>query len=233
MDHLDRPSARPVVAAALVIGALGFTAADLVRRLVEPADPAPMTLAATAASHPAAWVTAGLLSAATPFLLLPGLGVLAATVRGRGARTTKTGAGLLAVGALAATVHAAGYFGMYDVYARADLGPASVGALDAASESSPFFMPFIVLFMAGMLLGPVLLAVGLRRAGLVPVWTIVVALVFVVAGGTGGVPAGVIGLVAFVALAGAVARVLGGRSGYPFRPVDRLGDQDAEVAASR
>jgi hypothetical protein len=43
-----------------------------------------------------------------------------------------------------------------------------------------------------MLLGPVLLTVGLRRAGAVPIWVPVLAVVFVVAGGVSGVAAGLV-----------------------------------------
>ncbi len=207
MQTLSR-SPRTFAAAGLVAGALGFTVADLVRRLVEPAHPTSVTLADAAGRHPGAWLAAGLLSALIPFLVLPGLSVLAATVRGRGARVVRVGAGLLGVGSIAACVHAAGYFGMYDVLARSGVDPSAVRAVDSASEASPFFVPFIVLFMAGMLLGPVVLAAGLRRARLVPVWAPLAAVVFAVAGGSGGVPAGVVGLVAFVALSASVARAL-------------------------
>jgi hypothetical protein len=203
-----RPSACTLAAAGLVAGALSFTAADLVRRMVEPAHPTPASLVATAGQHTAAWLAAGLLSALVPFLVLPGLGVLAANVHGRGANVVRVGAALLGTGSIAASVHAAGYFGMYDVLARSDVDPTAVRAVDSASESSPFFVPFIALFMAGMLLGPIVLGVGLRRARLAPVWAPIAAVVFAVAGGTGGVAAGAVGLIAFVALSAAVARAL-------------------------
>ncbi|MGN6577410.1 MAG: hypothetical protein ACTHKG_17190 [Nocardioides sp.] len=207
MQILSR-SPRTLAAVGLVAGGLSFTAADLVRRLLEPAHPTPATLAGTAGQHTTAWLVAGLLSALLPFLLLPGLGVLAAAVDGRGARVVRTGAGLLGVGSVAASVHASGYFGMYDVLARSGVDDAAVRAVDSASESSPFFVPFIALFMAGMLVGPIVLGVGLRRARLAPVWAPIAAVVFAVAGGTGGVAAGVVGLVAFVALSAAAARTL-------------------------
>jgi hypothetical protein len=201
-------STRPFAAAGLVAGALSFAGADLIRRLVEPAHPTPVTLVDVAGQHAGAWLAAGLLSALTPFLLIPGLAALAAMVHRRGARVVRVGAGLLGVGSIAASVHASGYFGMYDVLARSGVDDAAVRAVDSASESSPFFVPFILLFMLGMLLGPIVLGVGLRRARLVPVWAPLAAVVFAVAGGTGGVAAGAVGLVAFVALAAAVARAL-------------------------
>lgn len=209
MDALTR-STRTLAAVGLLAGALSFTAADLVRRLVEPADPTAVTLVEAAGQHTGAWVAAGLLSALTPFLLLPGLGVLAATVAGRGARVVRIGAVLIGIGSIAASVHAAGYFGTYDVLARSSVDDSAVRAVNSASEVSPFFVPFIVLFMLGMLLGPIVLGVGMRRARLVPVWAPIAAVVSAVAGGTGGVPAGVVGLVAFVALAVVVAGVVRG-----------------------
>jgi hypothetical protein len=230
MDTLT-PRTRTLAAAGLVAGAATLTVADLLRRLVEPADPTAVTLADAAGRHSTAWLTAGLLSAATTFLLLPGLGVLVAPLRGRGARTARVGAGLLAVGSVASCVHAAGYFGMYDALARSGVSPAAVRAVDSGSESSPFFVPFIVLFMLGMMLGPIVLAAGLRRARLVPVWAPLAAVVFAVAGGTAGVPAGVVGLVAFVALAVAAARVVSGGIRSP-RPVPEAGI-GAGVGAAR
>lgn len=226
MQNLSR-STRTLAAAGLVAGALSFTGADLLRRLVEPADPTPATLAGVAGQHAGAWLAAGVFSALTPFLLVPGLAVLAATVRGRGARVVRTGAALLGAGSIAATVHASGYFGMYDVLARSDVDATAAGAVDAASEASPFFVSFIVIFMAGMLLGPIVLGVGLRRGRLVPVWTPIAAVVFAVAGGTGGVPGGVVGLVAFVALAVAMACVVRGGEAQAKSPV-----ADAEVKVS-
>jgi hypothetical protein len=59
-----------------------------------------------------------------------------------------------------------------------------------------------------MLLGPILLAIGLRRACAVPVWVPVLAVVFVVAGAVSGVAAGLVGLVAGLAAFGYVGLTL-------------------------
>lgn len=215
-------SYRRTAAAAALGGALCFTVADLIRRMVEPANPAPMTLVRAVADHPSLWLLAGLLSAATAFLLAPAMMTAPLLARGRGRRITAVGATLTGIGAVAAAVHAAGYFGMYGVYASGGVDAAAVRSMESGSEGYPFFTAFIVLFMAGMTLGPLLLAIGLRRARLVPVWVPVAALVFVGAGASGGVLPGVIGVLAAIATFVPVARALAGPavSSGPTRAVE-------------
>jgi hypothetical protein len=202
---------RRAAAGAVVLGALTFTVADVLRRSVEPGVATPGSLTGAVAAHPGAWLAAGALSAVTTFLLVPGLVMVLQRAIGRGAALIRVGALLTGVGTLASLVHATGYFGMYGVYARADLDPSVVRSMDAAAESYPLLAVFIGLFMVGMLLGPLLLALGLRRARLVPVWAPVAALVFVVSGATSGLAAGVVGVVAAAALFVAVGRVVAGR----------------------
>jgi hypothetical protein len=65
-----------------------------------------------------------------------------------------------------------------------------------------------------MMLGSIVLFVGLRRARRVPVWSVVAAVVFVAAGSTNGVAAGVLGIVAALAAFVPAARTLmGGNPG--------------------
>jgi len=218
---------RRTLAAGLMGGALCFTVADLVRRVVEPADPSPSNLTRAVADHPSLWLLAGLLSAATAFLLAPAMVTVPAIVRGRGRRLATTGAALTGIGVVAAAVHAAGYFGMYGVYASSGVDGSAVQAVESGSEGYPFFTVFIVLFMVGMMLGTLLLGLGLRRARLVPVWVPVTALVFVAAGGTSGVWPEVIGLVAAVATFGPVAQALAGR------PVRQAGLPRSQSRTSR
>jgi MFS family permease len=218
---------RRTLAAGLVGGALCFTLADLVRRVVEPAAPSPSALTRAVADHPSLWLLAGLLSAATAFLLPPAMVVVPAIVRGRGHRLATTGALLTGIGAVAAAVHAAGYFGSYGIYASSGADRSAVRAMESGSEGYPFFTVFIVLFMAGMLLGPLLLGIGLRRARLVPVWVPVAALVFAAAGGTSGAWPGVIGVLAAVATFVPVAMALVGR------PVRQPGSARSQSRTSR
>ncbi|HQV92474.1 MAG TPA: hypothetical protein PLA46_12885, partial [Phycicoccus sp.] len=72
----------------------------------------------------------------------------------------------------------------------------------------PLFVLIIIAFIAGMTLGPIVLAWGLRRAGAVPIWVPVAALVFAVTGTLSGTIAGVVGLLAAVVTFGMIARTL-------------------------
>jgi hypothetical protein len=206
MDHLINH--RRAAAVAILAGALCFTSGNLIRRAVEPGDPSPTAIVQAVQSHPSLWLLAGLLSAATAFLLGPAVTTLLTLTRGRGRRLVAAGTVLTAVGSVAAAVHAAGYFGTYSIYASGGVGPAAVSAMESGSEESPFFKTFIVLFMAGMTLGPLLLGIGLRRARLVPVWVPVAALVFVAAGASSGLAAGVLGMLAAATTFVPVARAL-------------------------
>jgi hypothetical protein len=91
------------------------------------------------------------------------------------------------------------FYSPYALYAKAHTSGAELEALDAASESYPLLVLLIALFIVGMMLGPMVLLVGLRRARRVPIWAVIAAVVFVGAGSTGGVAAGLVGVVAALA----------------------------------
>lgn len=84
----------------------------------------------------------------------------------------------------------------------------AVEAMENASNTYPLFVLVIIGFIVGMTLGPIVLTWGLRRAGAVPIWVPVAALVFAVTGTVGGAVAGVVGLVAAVATFGMIGRAL-------------------------
>ena len=160
---------------------------------------------------------AGLLSVLAAPLLVVGVAGLLVDVAGRGGRTTVIGGSLVAIGAMASVGHAAAFYAPYALYDRAGTSEAAVRALDDASESYPLLVALIGLFVVGMMLGSIVLLVGLRRARRVPVWSVVAAVVFVAAGSSGGVAAGVVGIVAAAAAFGpaawSVARVRDPRPG--------------------
>lgn len=186
-----------IAAAGLVCGSLLFTVGDLLRRLVEPSG-APSATAVTDAvgRHGALWLAAGLLSiAAAPCLVAGAVGLIAAA-RGRGARATVVGAAMLAVGAIASVGHAVAFYSPYALYAKTGTSSGALTALDDASEGYPMLVALIALFLAGMMLGTIVLFVGLRRARRVPIWAVVAAIVFVGCGSTSGVVPGAVGIVA-------------------------------------
>lgn len=201
-------------AVALVGGAVAFGVADLARRVVLPGN-GTVGIAdqvGRVAGHGGLWLLAGLLMVVGSMVMLPGVARVASSVDGPGARLTRIGGLVLGAGLVASVGHAVAFYGMAGIYPRSGVATSALQAVEDESNRYPLFILLIVLFAAGLFLGPILLAVGLRRAGRVPVWVPVAAVVFAVTGMVGGVPAGVVGLLAavatFVPMAG-----LGGRPG--------------------
>jgi hypothetical protein len=192
--------ARRAGGAALVLGTLAFSGGDLLRRLVEPATPSLATTTAAVREHSGTWFAAGALELLSALLLVAGAIAVVRLAPARGRTLTLVGATLLGVGAIASTGHTIGYYGTYAAYADSGLDTSSLTAMNETTDALGGIS--IALFMLGMLLGPILLTIGLRRAGAVPVWVPVLAVVFVVAGAVSGAPAGIVGLVAGLASLG-------------------------------
>lgn len=188
--------------AGLALGVLAFSGGDLLRRVVEPATPTLASTTAAVAERPGLWFAAGALELLSALLLVAGAIGVMTLVPGRGRVLTGVGATLLAVGAIASTGHTIGYYGTYAAYADSGLDTTALTAMDGTTDALGGVA--IALFMLGMLLGPIVLTIGLRRAGAVPIWVPVLAVVFVVAGAVSGVPAGVVGLLAGLASLGYV-----------------------------
>ena len=198
-----------ISALGLVTGPVLFTLGDAVRRLVEPTgSPSAAAITRAVGDHPVAWMTAGLLSLVAAPLLVAGVAGVMLEAQGRGGRTTLIGAWMVAVGAFASIGHAVAFYAPYALYDRAGTGASAATRLDDASEGYPLLVALIAVFVVGMMLGSIVLFVGLRRARRVPVWSTVAAVVFVAAGSSGGVAAGVVGVVAAVAAFGPAARSL-------------------------
>jgi hypothetical protein len=197
--HLLTP--RSAAGASLLLGVAAFSTGDLLRRSVEPAVASTASLTAAVSDHSGTWLAAGMLELLSAFLLVGALGA-ARLVRQRGVVLTRIGAWLLAAGAIASTGHTIGYFGTYAAYADSGLDADALSSL--AKSPDVLGGTVIAVFMLGLLLGPVLLTIGLRRAALVPIWVPVVAVVFVVAGAVSGLAAGVVGLIAGLASLGYV-----------------------------
>jgi hypothetical protein len=193
----------------LVAGTLCFTLGDTLRRVVDSSTGGnAVDLAASVHDRSGLWLAAGLLSALAPFFFLPGVHALVATTRGRGSRVVGVGGALVSLGLVASVGHAVAYYAPPAMYDKADAGASAVKALDKASEGYPLLVALIIAFIAGMTLGVLVLLVGLRRAGRIPVWSVVAGLVFAVAGSSGGVAMGVIGLLAGLAAFVPAARAL-------------------------
>lgn len=182
---------------ALALGALTFSGGDLLRRVVEPAAPSLTTTTAAVREHSGTWFAAGALELVSALLLVAGAIAVVRLAPARGRTLTRVGATLLGVGAIASTGHTIGYYGTYAAYADSGLDATALTAMNETTDALGGIT--IALFMLGMLLGPIVLTIGLRRAGAVPIWVPVLAVVFVVAGAVSGVPAGLVGLVAGLA----------------------------------
>jgi hypothetical protein len=212
-------------AAGLLAGALSFSLGDLLRRTVDSATgSSPTTIAASVQDHPGLWLAAGILSALAPVFFIPGVCALVATTRGRGSRVVGIGGAVVVLGLVASAGHAVAYYAPFALYGRADLDAATIKALDDASESYPMLVAVIIAFAAGITIGTITLLVGLRRARRVPVWAPIAAVVFAVAGSSGGVPMGVLGTVAALAtfLPAARSLVVPTTSGASSRDEDGL-----------
>jgi hypothetical protein len=189
--------------AALVAGVVAFSVGDLLRRVVEPASASSASAVTSAVeAHTGPWLAAGLLELVAAALLLVGALSAKRLAPARGGRLTAIGSGLLAAGAVASVGHTIGYYGTYAQYADSGLDASTLNGLSQANDVLGGVA--IAVFMLGLLLGPVLLTIGLRRAGVVAIWVPVAAVVFVVAGAVSGVAAGVVGLVAGLASLGVV-----------------------------
>lgn len=198
----------------LVIGPLAFTVGDLLRRIVEPTgSPKAPAIAEAVGHHSGLWLLAGLLSVVAAFCLVPGVLALLPD-GGRGSRLTAVGVVMVVMGGVASAGHAVAFYAPYALYAKAHTGADAISALDDASESYALLVLLIALFIAGMMLGSIVLFVGLRRARRVPIWSVVAAVVFVACGSSGGVVPGIIGIAAALAAFGPAAASVGqiGRS---------------------
>ena len=184
----------------LVFGALSFSGADLLRRLVVPAgNPDTAAITHAVAQHQGLWLVASLLAVVAGGCLAVGALALIPHQRARGSRATTLGAIMLAIGAMASIGHAVAFYSPYALFALVDASAGQITALDRASESSPLLLLLILAFMVGLMPGSIILFTGLRRARRIPLWALVAVVVFVVCGSANGVLPGVLGLLAAVA----------------------------------
>jgi hypothetical protein len=112
---------------------------------------------------------------------------------------TTIGGYLTGAGLIAGVGHLALFFGLIADAAGAGLDSDTGRALLQADDASVISTVLLYGFLVGFSLGPILLTIGLRLARLVPVWVPVAAIVMVVANFVGGIPAGIVQLVAVIA----------------------------------
>ena len=193
----------------LLVGALLLSLGDLLRRTVDSSSgSSPTLIAASVHDHASVWLGAGIMSALAPAFFIPGVCALVATTRGRGSRVVVVGGSLAVLGLVASVGHAVAYYAPFALYSRASTDAATIKALDDASEAYPMLVALIIAFIVGVTIGMITLLVGLRRARRVPVWAPIAAVVFAVAGSSGGVAMGMLGIAAALAAFLPAARAL-------------------------
>jgi len=121
-------------------------------------------------------------------LLIPGLLTVVATIRGRGATLATVGGGLVAVGGVGMSVLAAVDL---STLAATHAGPtASMTSFVHQMDVSPGILGVTAVAVIGYLIGPFIVTLAARRAGVVPRWlpwaTLAVLVLQPVAAGAGG-----------------------------------------------
>jgi hypothetical protein len=131
------------------------------------------------------YLLAGILNLIAALLLIPGLVGVIHLLRCRRVTLGQIGAALVMIGAVAIAstyvISAIEVIGTGDEFDRAEV----VRLLDDAEESGEA-APIFVMFLLGLVLGSILLAIGLWRQKAVPIWVPILLVLSSVAGFVGG-----------------------------------------------
>jgi hypothetical protein len=153
----------------LVIGPLSLIAATMLQWTPQP-DPSSGLFALVA-----------VISVFGPLIWLFGIPAVVHLARAHGWVLTFSGGLVTAIGLAAGVGHLALFFG-------------APHAHDSAIGNV-----LLLVFLVAFAVGPIVLTIGLRRAKIVAVWVPVAAIVMAVANFVGGVPAGIVQLIALIA----------------------------------
>ena len=194
----------------IALGVLSLVAATIIQWVVQPSDPSgtPIDLAR---ENPGVWLLVGLLAVLGPLAWVGGIVPVTMLARSKGWLVTTIGGYLTAIGLIAGVGHLALFFGLIGDAAGAGLDADAGLALLRADDGNALSSILLYGFLVGFSLGPILLSIGLRLAKLLPVWVPVAAIVMAVANLVGGVPAGVVQVVAVLATFGPMAVLLARR----------------------
>ncbi|MBB5632503.1 hypothetical protein BKA04_000726 [Cryobacterium mesophilum] len=196
----------------MALGMLSLIAATVIQWFVQPSDPAGTPIDITG-ENPGLWLLVGLLAVLGPLAWVAGIVSTTMLVRTKGWTLTTIGGYLTAAGLVGGVGHLAIFFGLIADAAGAGLDGDTGRAILQADDASILSNVLLYGFLVGFSLGPILLTIGLRMARLVPVWVPVAAIVMVVANFVGGIPAGIVQLVAVVATFGPMVLLLARRRG--------------------
>lgn len=176
-----------------ILGIISFVITTILQWLMQPSDPT-ATIVDVVNQYPTGWAVASLLAILGPLAWALGIVALTALVRDRGWVLTTIGGVVTAIALIGGVGHLALYFGLSGDLAASGIDAASIKALERADDGSAVTGILLALFLVGFAVGPILLAIGLRRAQLLPVWVPVAAIIMTVANFVGGIPAGVVQL---------------------------------------
>lgn len=166
---------RAVGVTCLVIGPLSLIAATMLQWTPQP-EPSSALFGVVA-----------VISVFGPLIWLFGMPAVVRLAPARGWVLTFTGGLLTAIGLAAAVGHLALFFGAPQAHDDNVIGSA-----------------LLMVFLVAFAIGPIVLTIGLRRAKIVAVWVPVAAIIMAVANFVGGVPAGIVELIALVATFGPI-----------------------------
>lgn len=123
------------------------------------------------ADNEAGYVISGLLFLIAPLVFVPGMMGTIRLMRRRGVTLGQIGAALIMFGGLV-TLAFYGWSVVEKVAATHEgLNRAEMARLFDSAEDSALLVPIIVGFLGGLILGSILLAIGLWRNQVVPVWS--------------------------------------------------------------
>ncbi len=222
---------RTVAAASMTAGAGALIAGNLLALANQPDSGTFAATLSMVAGHRTMWLLAACLAVAGPLLWVPGVLAAPAAAPSRGRTLAVAGSLLLATGLAVGVGHFALFFGLLGAGAGSGLPADIVEQMVTAEDSYILGSIMLWVFLAGLVLGTLLLSLGLRVAQAVPVWVPVAAVVFAVTTFMGGPVATAAGAVAalatFVPMAWALLRVPGAAGtrpeGTPARPREHHG----------
>ncbi len=198
----------------MTLGVLSLVAATIIQWFVQPSDPSgtPIDIAR---ENPDLWLVVGLLAVLGPLAWVAGIVSVTMIARSKWWSITTIGGYLTGAGLITGVGHLALFFGLIADAAGAGLDSKAGLALLQADDATVISNVLLYGFLVGFSLGPILLTIGLRLARLLPVWVPVAAIVMVVANFVGGIPAGIVQLVAVVATFGPMVVLLARHESAP------------------
>jgi hypothetical protein len=162
---------RTLAGLCMILAPLTLGASDLIRLSVEAGDPGVREQLDLIAASPGAWQVASIANMLGIILFVPAVLGLLHLLHDRGVVLGHVGGGLYLIGLLGLAAHNAGYYGTLGAASTPGLVQDQMVRFIHAGAALPADAVWVVMFLAGLLVGPLLLSVGLLWARVVPRWT--------------------------------------------------------------